>query len=329
MEMLLLPILYNYPIHVNQILTLKPQRVWIIHCTEGDYILKALSFPARETDFILGAMEHLSHRGFHNFNEIIPTKEKERSVSVQGNTFFLSKKIPGVECDFQDLEKIKSGAEFLGQFHQSAQGYKPKNPYEQRIKWGNWPRMFKEKQTDLLFFEEEALKEKNEFNSLYKRFIPYFSQEMAKAQEKLNASPYLKLCKEESAKGGFCHHDLAHHNFVIGDTVNIIDFDYAIADIRSHDLTNFLNKILKSNHWDIQYPLTALEAYDRVNPLKKGEWEVIIAMLLFPQDFWQCGLTRYREKNLATQNEKKLARLLKQRYLRGEALKKLEQTFRR
>lgn len=327
MEMLLLPILYNYPIHVNRILTLKPQRVWIIPCTQGDYILKALSFPPKESNFILGAMEHLSNQGFYSFNQLILTKDQERSVSDQGKTFFLSKKIPGVECNFQDKEQVKAGAEFLGRLHLAAQGYKPKDPYEQRVKWGTCPQMFREKQSDLQVFGDEALKEKNEFNSLYKRFIPYFSQEITKSLEKLNSSPYLDLSKEEESKGGFCHHDLAHHNFVIGDSVNIIDFDYAIGDIRAHDITNFLGKVLKANHWDTEIPLAALEAYDKVNPLKKGECQVILAMVSFPQDFWQCGLARYCEKNFSTQNETKLARLLKQRYLRGRALENLEQNF--
>lgn len=326
MENCLTEILYNYPIHVRRILTLKSGRVWEIQCTEGTYILKALSFPARETAFIIGAMDHLSAKGFTSFNQIIPDIDQEKIIVREEKSYFLSAKLPGGESDYQDPVKVKACAEFLAGFHQAAQGYKPQNPYPGRVKWGSWPLMIEEKRQDLNRFLEYA-GQKTSFDCCYRRFAPFFAEEMVKTGEFFKASQYPKICQEEKTRGGFCHHDLAHHNFVMADAVNIIDFDYAIADIRCHDLANFLSKIMKANNWSTTIAWEALTAYDKKNPLKKEEPKILKAMLQFPQDFWQCGLARYGEQDFSEHNEKKLRRLLKQRNQRFEALKFFNQNF--
>ncbi|MDO4542532.1 MAG: CotS family spore coat protein, partial [Bacillota bacterium] len=302
------------------------QRVWLIRCLEQEYILKAVSFPLHETEFIIRAMAHLKDGGFHDFNEIIPTKTGEDIVEYQGKYYFLSHRISGTESNYKDTEKIKLCAEFLGEFHKRSGGYKALDPYPGRVKWGNWPNIFSEKKRDIGEFKEIAQNEE-EFDILYRRFCPYFIQAIEETEERIKRSKYKELCREEQEHGGFCHHDLAHHNFIIGERVNIIDFDYIIADIRCHDLSNFISKVLKANDWDAEKAKIALSCYDRVNPLKDGETEALKIMLRFPQDFWQCGLARYSEGDISAHNTIKLKRLLKQRNLRSEALKELDKSI--
>lgn len=316
-------ILYNYPIHVKGILTLKSERVWEISCTDGIYILKSLSYPKDETYFILEAMDHLSANGFHNFNQIIETKNKEKACQYQGQFYFLTKKLKGEESDFTNESKIRDCCRFLGRFHKGAQGFKPEHPYKGRLKWNQWPQMMNEKDKDIYMFPELAHLN-TDFDKIYARFVPYFAEEIEKAKLELNSSPYKKISHQEKKRGGFCHHDLAHHNFIMAEKVNIIDFDYAIADIRCHDLANFFNKVLKANNWDIAPVINGLREYDKINPLSQDEEKILIAFLSFPQDFWQCGLARYRENDYSQRNTIKLKRILKQRYLRAKAIAALK-----
>ncbi len=62
----------------------------------------------------------------------------------------------------------------------------------------------------------------------------------------MKQSEYYNLCKEKE-KIVFCHHDLAHHNILINkEEVYFLDFDYAVIDLKVHDICNFINKAIKN-----------------------------------------------------------------------------------
>ncbi|MEG2149493.1 MAG: CotS family spore coat protein [Clostridiales bacterium] len=326
MENTVREILHNYPIHFDRIVTLKSEKIWEINAQEGSFILKALPYPKEETDFIIGAMKHLQAENFTHFNAVLPTLNHKDTLAHSGQFFFLTKTIEGREASFINEEDAPNLGEFLAHFHKATRGYHPQAPYPGRIKWGNWDKMIENKKTDLIKFQETSPK-KGDFNRIFRRFVPYYLEEANIAQDYFKTTEYMEICREEEKSGGFCHHDLAHHNFIINETPNLIDFDYVLADIRCHDIANILCKILKMNHWDIKIAFATLVAYDKASALKKAEIPILKAMLRFPQDFWQCGFARYEENDATSRNEKKLRHWVKERTLRKEALEKLETMF--
>ena len=112
----------------------------------------------------------------------------------------------------------------------------------------------------------------------------------------LDGPEYYNLCKEKE-KIVFCHHDLAHHNILINvQQVYFLDFDYAVVDLRVHDLCNFINKAIKNFAYDIEKCHSIINEYISINPLEHGEMKVLYGMLSFPEDFYGIARDYYTRK---------------------------------
>lgn len=308
-----------YPIHVNAIMTLKNHRVWKIFSKEGVYICKALDFPAEETAFVIDAMNHLETMGFYSYNRIVKTDDGASTVSFNGRCFFMAKEILGEPPSFSSPEDAGAVGAFLAMFHRAAKGYHPRSPYPGRIKWGKWPEILMKKCDEMETFETIN----DRFSLIYRRHLPYFLEDARQSAVFFRGRSYLDQWQKEKKEGGFCHHDMAHHNFLQGENLSLIDFDYALADIRCHDVAQLLLKILKENRWDCRCAFKALEGYDHITPFSAAEPQLISAMLRFPQDFWQVAFARYVENNKEPRLERKLEQWVLRRTRRKQALKTL------
>ncbi len=322
---------YHYPIQFEEILLLKEQKVWLVKAREGPFVLKALTFPFEEAVFIMKAMNHLRAAGFTQFNAIAATENGESLVGEGGKYYFLSRFVPGRPADFREETDICGAAVTLAALHQAAVGFDPP-PFPGRIKWGIWPAMMKGKAEDLRRFGEEVAhkRRKTHFDCLFLRHYPYYLEEIEAASAYFAGKNYENLWRAQKEAGGFCHHDLAYHNFLIAENgeVGLIDFDYAIADHRVHDVANFLIKLLKHHNWDESVALYALAAYDKTGNLSKEEKQLLLGMLRFPQDFWQVAFARYDEESRETVRlEKKMLKWTGERGLRHNALAILEKTL--
>ena len=309
-----------YPIHTNAIMTLKNNRVWKIFSKEGSYICKALDFPAEETAFIIDAMNHLETAGFRDYNQIIKTKEGNSTVFLEHRHFFMAREIEGVPPSFSLAEDTGAVGAFLAAFHRAARGYYPCSPYPGRMKWGKWPEILAKKCKEMELFGEMEGNSNGSFSLIYRRHLPYYLEDAWKSAEFFRGEAYRVQWQREENAGGFCHHDMAHHNFIKGEGLSLIDFDYALADIRCHDVAQLILQILKENHWECRCALKALEQYDKVSPFSGEEPKLILEMLRFPQDFWQVAFARYVEKNREPRLERKLEHWVMRRAHRKRAL---------
>ncbi|MGM9973142.1 MAG: phosphotransferase, partial [Clostridiaceae bacterium] len=99
-------------------------------------------------------------------------------------------------------------------------------------------------------------------------------------------------------KGGFCHHDFAHHNILIVDQgkVKIIDFDYCILDSNLHDLSSLLLRAMKNGRWEIEKSELILNSYGEEKTIRQEQIPIMAAFMEFPQDYWQIGIQYYWEQ---------------------------------
>ena len=137
-------------------------------------------------------------------------------------------------------------------------------------------------------FKELSLiySKKSKFNNIVSDNVDFFIEQIKKSIKILENSCYYKLCSIEE-KRVFCHHDLAYHNIIINnDKGYFVDFDYAIVDLRVHDLCNFITKWVKSSAYDVEKCSKILEVYNKINPLNSKEIEVLYGMLTFPQEIY-------------------------------------------
>lgn len=322
-----------YSIHINGIVSLKPQKVWRIIADEGLFILKLLPYPKEETAFITEAMAYLGQRDFHHYNEIVPTKENTPFGAYGRNFTLLTKELYGRIPSFQAEDDVAAVATCLSDLHRAAAGFFPKHRFAERIKWGKMIATLRSGKEDLQGFAT-TVAEKSEKDDFDKAFLSYCAFYIRQAEEAVAelTTFYPALSGRKEKSGGFCHHDPAHHNFFINEQkekkeVFVFDFDYAIADLRAHDVAALLLKILKTNHWDARLAQKAFAVYHGAFPLEREETRFIELLIKYPYDFRHAAFARYTEKDDSTRIAKKLPRLTREADRREKALLALNQYF--
>ena len=315
-----------YSIPVCRIVPLKDEKVFRIITKKERFVLKLLPFPTMETGFITDAMTYLSLNGFHRFNEIIPTAEGKPFGRCQGRFALLTKELCGRVPSYKRTDDIIAVASCLAELHHAARYFLPIHRYGERIKWGTMTDTIDHGRKDLLLFRSRLglQKKRCDFDEAFLGACDPFIEEAENASAALKTF-YPQLCAEHAVYGGFCHHDPAHHNFLIDSDgkAAVFDFDYAIADLRAHDVAAFLLKVVKANHWEIEPALVALNAYHRLFPLSPRENRFIYCLLTYPYDFHHAAYARYEEHNFTRRIEKKLFRVIREKERREDLLKKV------
>ena len=301
-------LLYSMP--VKEIVTLKKGKVFLLKGDTEDRVLKLLTLPPREIDFISAAMTRLTEKGFHDFNEIIPTRDGMTTAFAQNTTLLLTKAIRGEMPSYQKREDCEKIASYLASMHIAAKGFHYPGENSPRIRWGTLIASMTTSRDDLLRFQRKlSKKEPRSFDILFLTLLNFQLTEIDAAIENLRGY-YPDLNRIKQKEGGFCHHDPAYHNFLIDadGTVAACDFDHAIADLGCHDLAALILKIFKANDWQPENGIRAMLAYEKILPLNANEKKLICAMLRFPYDFYHAAFARYRERDESRRIEKKMKR---------------------
>ena len=318
-------LLYSMP--VKEIVTLKKGKVFLLKGDHEDRVLKILTLPQREIDFISAAMSWLKEKGFYDFNEIIPNRDGMLTTPQEHKTLLLTKVIKGDMPSYQKKEDCEKIASYLAEMHTAAKGFHYSGQDSSRIKWGMLIESMQTKCDNLLNFQHKRLKEEwDSFDTDFMAIVDFQRREIEAVIEELSTF-YPDLNRSKQKEGGFCHHDPAHHNFLIdkNDSVAACDFDHAIADQGCHDLAALMLKILKANDWQPENAVRAMESYDEILHLQTQEKRLIYAILKFPYDFYHAAFARYREHDNSGRIEKKMKRQLKNIALRQKALSELKQ----
>lgn len=327
MKELIAAISLLYSIPVCRIVPLKDEKVFRVTAGKEHFVLKLLPYPAMETGFITDAMNYLSQNGFHRFNEIIPTTRGNPTGRYQNRFTLLTKELYGRVPSYKKTDDMIAVAACLADLHHAARYFIPIHRYGERVKWGVMTDTIDQGRNDLLLFKHQlnSKKKKSDFDIAYLKHCDFFIDEAERASTALKAF-YPQLCTEHLESGGFCHHDPAHHNFLIDrqGKAAVFDFDYAIADLRAHDVAAFLLKILKTNHWEIEPALIAWHTYQTLFPLSPLENQFIYRLLTYPYDFHHAAYARYRENNFTRRIEKKLFRLIREEEIREDLLQKIK-----
>lgn len=273
------------------------RKVYYISSNKGDKILKKVEYTLEELKFFNEILEYISIK----FNRILKFCETVDGTIYQpfkGNTYCLYESLPGVECQFNNPIHLQILSKSLGELHNAGKGFKTKNKTKNNI--GKLINNQKKKLNEMKFFKSLIYKydETTEFDEIAKKEINYFINQGERSIEALINTSYNDLCNMED-KICICHHDLAYHNILINDEkAYFIDFDYAIVDLKVHDLCNLINKVEKQFSYDIEILKLILNNYNKTNNISKEEMEVLKALLIFPQDFYGiCSDYYTRKKN--------------------------------
>ncbi|EYE89777.1 spore coat protein [Fervidicella metallireducens AeB] len=265
--------------------------IYILKTDDGLKILKKVDYSEDELTFIYNSLNEIrkTYPYVINYKKSISGKP---FVEYEGGRYVIIDLIEGRECMYENPLDLKNAAIALAKLHKAGEklnvNYYPKN------KLGIIIEEFRKRAEIMQKFREIALmhRNKNDFDKIYLEYSDYYIMNIIDAAVHLEKSKYKEFCKE---KGTLCHHDLAHHNILIGNDENVyfVDFDYSIIDLPYHDISNMITKAVKYNGWSMDNANIIINSYMEEKKLSKDELEVLYGYLMFPQDFYDISTSYY------------------------------------
>jgi CotS family spore coat protein len=265
--------------------------IYILKTDKGMKILKKVDHSIDEVLFIYNSLNVVRKKYSHiiNFRESVYNKPY---VEYQGGIYVIYDIIDGRECIFENPIDLGMAARGLAKFHKAGENIEVY--YNDKNQLGKMIGRFKSRTKTMEKYKEIASMHinKSDFDKIYLQYVDYYMEAALNAAKILENSVYSELCKVTHT---LCHHDLAHHNLLIGndDNVYFIDFDYSVIDLPYHDISNMITKAIKHNEWSIEIADVAMEAYKSENEMSPEEVQVLYGYLSFPQDFYEISTNYY------------------------------------
>jgi CotS family spore coat protein len=281
------------------------RKVFILNTDKGDKVLKKVNYDTSRLEFINYGIEYIKNNNFNRIIEFEKTKNKLIYVHWKDDIYCIMNLVEGRECEYSNPVDVMLTSRALAELHRASAGLINDEAFQmllvnnhKRYLCGRIIEIFNKKLKELRFFKSIATlyENKNEFDCIFLEHEKYYEKKIVQSIKILEGSEYYNLCKEKE-KIVFCHHDLAHHNILINvDQVYFLDFDYAVVDLKVHDICNFINKAIKNFAYDIEKCNTIINEYTQINQLDHRELKVLYGMLSFPEDFYGVARDYYTRK---------------------------------
>ena len=289
----------NYKIDVFSAEKIK--NVYKLQSSAGEYCLKVVHYEYGHFLFILEAIKHLINKGFINVPKIISTISGKEYINFDNYYAYVTKWVTdNRECNYDNPIDIIFATSTLAKLHKKSEDFIVTKAMNPRNYWFKWTENFSTRKNEILDFQNRINHKeiKTEFDCKYMELIPKEVRRAEMAVEHLKSTKYIEKMKEEMKKNGYCHHDYAHHNVLIGKNceVTIIDFDYCILDTHLHDVASLLIRKMKNGKWDLYNAEYILDVYNSIYKIESSDIPILSAFMEFPQDFWQLGIQYYLEK---------------------------------
>lgn len=271
------------------------RNVYMVSTDKGEKILKKVEYTIEELNYICDVITYIKKK----FNRVVNfLKNKDGNIYTiwNGDMYCIMDVVDGKECNFNNPIDLTYASKSLGEMHRASQGFK--TDLTGKYNNGKIIDTFNRRIQEMEFFKNIVgiHENKNEFDEIFIKDVDYYIDQIKNSIDMLNDAGYYKLCSEDD-KIVVCHNDLAYHNILInGGEAYFIDFDYAIIDIKVHDLCNFINKVIKNFAFDISKAEIIIENYCKTNTLDKREMKILDAMLNFPYDFYTISRDYYTRR---------------------------------
>ncbi|MHB8171809.1 MAG: CotS family spore coat protein [Thermincolia bacterium] len=228
--------------------------LWKLATDRGIKGLKKITLGETRLRYIHSVQEHLVDRGLRTVVRFIVTKHGlPYAFGEPGEQYVIFDWIEGKHPDLTKEEHRRAVVKKLAQLHLASEGLQPLKGSAMINNWGCWVKKFQYRCVELL---ENALladrnQQKGELDLLYNQHVRYYYQQGLVATSQLDSPQYHELVKKEEANRCFCHRDFGARNLLMDYQwqIHVIDFDYAINDLRVYDLGRFLRSLVSRNQW--------------------------------------------------------------------------------
>lgn len=274
--------------------------VYILITDKGKKILKKIE-NTEDMKFITSALDYIKD-GYSDILTFVKAGDGNYYVRWKDGIYCVMELIEGRECCCSNPLDVVIASKALAQYHKSSLGIlkylEGSNLEILKSNLGKFPNKFNEAKENLLDIKQRVGKYgyKNTFDKLLLESIDEQIENINESIKRIEKSNYENLCRDES-KIVLCHNDLAHHNIILSeDRAYFIDFEYSLVDIRVHDICNFLMKSIKNYGYDFDKSIEIINAYNSVWKIEKDELEVLYAIMIFPNDYYNLVYNYYNKK---------------------------------
>ena len=275
----------------------KIRNAYKIITNRGNYCLKRMKHGKNKAKNGCILTEELLLNKFSNISKYFRTIEGNSYVRYKSNIFYLIEWIEGFECDFTNIDEAANCTKLLAEFHNMSNKIDYSN-IEIGNSFKNWPKILACNLKNIERFKSIIINKriKNDFDVIFLNDIDNFYNRGLSAINMLNTSQYYNLSKIANDEKTLCTNSFYNQNIIKKEEEYfIVDFDDIMIDLQIIDLGKFIRKLMfkKAYEWNFTFAKTLIEAYSSVRRLSKVDLEIIFALIIFPQKFWNLGQKRY------------------------------------
>lgn len=299
---ILLEILKNYDFIIIEIK--KVRSAYKVITSSGCYCLKKMKHGTHKVKNGYILVEQLIKNNFMNVARYIKDKNGNFYVTYNGYIFYVTEWIDGDECNLKNMDEAINCVQLLANFHLASKNVDV-SKLKIRNNLKNWPKIFTNNLNEMASYKRLIDKKilRTEFDINYGDYIDKFYSRGIMAINILNSSEYYKISREANEKKTICHDSFYYQNILLKDgKYFLVDLDSIIIDLQINDLGKLLRRLMtkKEYLWDFQAAKEIINAYSSINPLRIGELQAMLALIIFPHKFWKLGKKRYvKQKNLS------------------------------
>lgn len=263
----------------------------------GTYALKSTHLSPKRVEFLHGVFAHLQNQGFTRYAPFVLTKQHRNPYAVRKTqTYYASQWVPGTSANFSSLQQIGLVAKTLSQFHELTRGFESEG-YSPPMEYG-LSAILRRRTEDLraLLVRAEARKPADAFDKLLLKLGVQLRADAESSIRHIEDEHCAQFLAKDAEYPGLCHLDVIPGNFIYSDpqTMYAIDFDLATFAPRVLDLSHLLRRSLQRQNWRSEVAYTCFVQYNDTQTIRSQEYQLLLALLMFPYRAWRLAHTRYR-----------------------------------
>lgn len=134
----------------------------------------------------------------------------------------------------------------------------------------------------------KSKKKRQEFELLAYKSIGAFYDEAVRAVDIFDRKDIRERFLEIDDTFELCHGNFNYHNIILSaGEVCITSFDRVKKECQITDLYQFMRKLLEKYDWNIELAYKMIDEYDKVNPIRDTDLDILAGCFAFPEKFWK------------------------------------------
>ncbi len=288
---------------------------------EGKYILQEYNHSDEKMKTMSVFYDFLEKNHFVTDSVVANKEGKYVTISEDGYAYILKKWFDAEDCSNNNKRQLLLAVENLAKFHKLTENTVGLFHEGEFHPGKNMREVFSRHSAEILRIKNYIKKRKNKnyFEMSLHNIIEEYYAQAIDAIRLLEQSAYMEIYEESIENKTINYGCYNYHNILFRNDqvimINMLKLNYAPA---VQDLYDFLRKVMEKNNWDIGLGSDLLEEYGKNRPVSVREFEVLKALLSYPEKFWKI-INYYYNSNKAwysEKNEDKLKQFRKQEKLR-------------